>query len=116
MAWYRFIASHGPGHQSHSEEYQWLDNEALGEEINDKLLKELWDDWTEGYEWPIGKVELVDKLPEKAKQGLISKYKYEIEDAKEMLKIIINDQELYEKILNIDIKTFDALRKIFPQS
>jgi len=85
MPWYKFDAIHGPGHQSSSVKYEWYD-----EEPDENSLKYEWDSWVRDWEWPIGKpgVTKVDELPDEVRHRKIERYKFVIEDAQEMLRII----------------------------
>jgi hypothetical protein len=55
MTWYRFHADHGPGHQSHSVEWKWLEWYP-----SDDDLKMMWEDIFASREWPVGGWEKTD--------------------------------------------------------
>lgn len=94
--WYKFEAIHGPGHQSHTEEYKWLEPELTGE-----LMGEVWSDWVNGedMDWPKGSLTAIEKLPEKERLAQIRKYQDRIEDAEYMLKILLGEERHNETTL-----------------
>lgn len=85
MPWYKFSVRHGPGHQSYSERYDWYP-----EPLIENLLEELKEDWyyREDFDNPVGKVVLVDKLPENVRQKMIKKYEGQIETAQDILQVL----------------------------
>lgn len=83
MPWYKFYASHGPGHQSETIFYRWYD-----EVLNKDLRDEFWQDAFRENEWPIGGVRLCAKLPEKVHREEIDRHNRRIKSAQYMLKVL----------------------------
>lgn len=85
MPWYKISVDHGGGHQSHSERFVWRDERASKAE-----REQMFEDFCEDryMENAIGKVRAVAKLPEKVRREKIDDYRYEIDHAKRMLKIL----------------------------
>jgi len=87
MAWYKFEASHGPGHQNKSIKYEWYD----GEESEDSdFLNEEWTHWVMKEDWEdsFGDVTQVDVLPEDVRLRKIKFCENNIAYARDMLKIL----------------------------
>ena len=59
MPWYRIYANHGPGHQSSSEVYRWVEKPLSNEQRG-----EVWDNEMGTLDDPIGKVVEVKSIPE----------------------------------------------------
>ena len=83
MSWYRIEADYGPGHQSHSGEYQWFDRKLTRAE-----KQEVFEETFKGHDWPVGSVSVVSKLPKKVVEEKILQYKRTIEQATKMLTVL----------------------------
>lgn len=83
MPWYLFYASHGPGHQFRTEEYEYVDHQLRGTE-----RKERWQDWAREMDWPVGGVRRVHRLPEQEVVRMRSVYKSRISHARLMLEVL----------------------------
>lgn len=83
MGWYRFYATHGPGHQSRSERYLYFE-----EPLSDEEQEERWDALFRHKDWPIGDTEKVDALPEKERERQIRDYRGRLEYVTEMLRVL----------------------------
>lgn len=83
MPWYRLKVDHGPGHQTSTERYEWSD-EVLTKDGKEEMFNSL----CNCMEYPIGKITLVKKLPEKVKTDQISLHKCRISYARKMLKVL----------------------------
>jgi hypothetical protein len=85
MPWYRIYANHGPGHQSSTEFYRWYEKPL---DTKDKR-KEAWEEeFAYNYDWPIGDVELCDKLPQHIHDNKIKGFQSDIEHAHRMLDVL----------------------------
>lgn len=76
--WYYIRCMHGPGHQSHSDLYEWLEDRPTPEEAIDN--------WFRHHTWPV--IEKITKLKRLPKNVLTMKKEYYyamIYHAKEML-------------------------------
>lgn len=83
MPWYKFYADHGPGHQSHSEFYQWRD-----QPFEDAQHRhEVWEDAFREKDYPIGKVVLVKKLPEAILLSKRAEFLSKLQRARYLLKV-----------------------------
>jgi len=70
MYWYKFHCVHGPGHQGSSTEYRCYPRKMSREE-----RKETYDSWLNPYwEWPIGYIRLVNKIPVDERDRMIAEY------------------------------------------
>jgi len=85
MPWYRFSANHGPGHQSRSEEYRYFDKR-IDKEEKEFQWNYIFD--TFEYDWPIGNVTCVRKVPEAVRTNMIEDYKDKKAHAVKMLKVL----------------------------
>jgi hypothetical protein len=83
MPWYRFSANHGPGHQGHTEKYRYFE-----EKLSSKDKKYYWDSIFDDFEWPIGNVVCVRKVPEAVRTNMIEDYKDKKAHAVKMLKVL----------------------------
>lgn len=80
--WYRFYANHGPGHQSSSEFYKWLENGT------DEEMQECWEYFFGSYEWPVGGWERVEKLPKDVVRTKLDHYQFQKDLAEKMIAIL----------------------------
>jgi hypothetical protein len=83
MAWYKFEAQHGPGHQGYLVAYYWIEGSPDKDD-----LKERWEDFTCVMEDPVGHATKVKALPEDVRQQKINHYRFSMERAMKMLKIL----------------------------
>jgi hypothetical protein len=92
--WYKFYANHGPGHQSHLEFYEWIPNGWSEEE-----LQENWNFLFRDTDYPIGKAEKVEELPEKVRLEKIKHYESAAKCASYMLKTLgVKQLSLAERV------------------
>jgi len=105
MPWYRIPVSHGPGHQSKSEDYRWSDK---------PMSKDEKEDWFNEYSsymnYAIGKITIVKKLPKKVKEEKLWTYKARIKYAKQMLNILKETEVRKSKRPTMSRETY--LRKV----
>jgi hypothetical protein len=85
MPWYKVFADHGPGHQSHTEFYTF-ERETLKEDSREALWQDHFD--TGRYEWPIGGVKLVKKLPEQIRVSKLASYESKLKHDRFMLQVL----------------------------
>jgi hypothetical protein len=85
MPWYRIYASHGPGHQSSSEYYRYF-----AKSLDKAGKKDAWDEiFDDGrHDWPIGDVELCERLPQNVYDEKIAGFQSSIEYANRMLEVM----------------------------
>jgi hypothetical protein len=86
MPWYRIFANHGPGHQSSTEFYCWYEKPLDTKEKRKEAWETAFDDVR--YDWPIGDVELVDKLPQHIHDEKIASFQLDIAHAYKMLGVL----------------------------
>lgn len=89
--WYKFYANHGPGHQGYTEDYFYISGI-----LSDDDRRAYWDNWVYRFDYPIGDIEPVDKLPEKIRLEKIEYYQSNIKSCKFMLKQLGVDNECSE--------------------
>jgi hypothetical protein len=83
MVWYRLHCNAGPGHQSSFEEYVWF-----YEEPNDADLEDTWEHLFRERRNPVGGCEKVEELPEDIRQDKVREYRYKLNHAQHMLKVL----------------------------
>jgi hypothetical protein len=85
MPWYKIFARHGPGHQSNSTFYEWRDRL-----LDRSGRKALWQDYFANYEYdyPIGQVRLIAKLPEDIHRSKIIGCKANINHSRKLLSVL----------------------------
>ncbi len=88
MAWYRFWADHGPGHQSHSERYVWLTAKEQFQPITKKLLEGLWEDEFQNRDFAVGDVEKVKAPPEKVRSFMLATERNKLERCRRMIVLL----------------------------
>ena len=79
--WFLFTADHDPDHQSHSEFYEWVEEDFT----NKDSLNLLWDDFFKDTHWPIGKITRIKKLPKEIRLQKIEECKRVIRNNVDML-------------------------------
>jgi len=88
MAWYKFHAIHGPGHQSESTEYKWFHYSFMENgEPSELELTYLWENWARNWHDSVGGFELVRELPSEIIASLIKQYTSE----QSHVAMILND-------------------------
>lgn len=92
MPWYRIYANHGPGHQSSTEFYRWFEKPLATKESRKDAWEGIFDDGR--YDWPIGDVERVDRLPQHIYDEKVSGYWNSINHAKRMLTVLTNTKTM----------------------
>jgi hypothetical protein len=83
MPWYKFLADHGPGHQSRTTIFKWYESPLKGED-----REEAWHDVfgdERRYNDPIGNVRLVKKLSEDVRASKAVDYRRMLDHARLML-------------------------------
>jgi hypothetical protein len=88
MPWYRIFANHGPGHQSSTEFYRWYEEALATKQQREDAWEEAFGDGR--YDWPIGDVELCDRLPHHIREQKIEGCRNTIEHARKMLNVLGN--------------------------
>ena len=88
MPWYRIFANHGPGHQSSSEHYRFFAEPLRTKEQKKEAWEEIFASYD--YDWPIGDVELVEKLPQHIHDQQVESFKRAVEHGHRMLDILAN--------------------------
>jgi hypothetical protein len=86
MPWYRIFANHGPGHQSTTEYYHWHDKPLVTKEDRKEAWESVFDD--PRYDWPIGDVELCERLPQHILDEKIVGFESSIDRAYKMLTVL----------------------------
>lgn len=95
MAWYKFWASHGPGHQGKTIEYRWFDPPLKTKDAR----KEAWQEWCDPYwEWPIGNLRLVHRIPKSAHDLLVSRCELGILGARAMLRVLAKTETYVQRV------------------
>lgn len=114
MSWYKIDVRHGPGHQSRTVEYKYIEDEWYTSEkaIEEDLKEMVIEDW---WECPIGYITKLIELPEDVRQSKIRWYKDKIDVANKMLRMlydyvphkyyaICNDGETLQGVTRDDLK------------
>jgi len=85
MYWYRFYATHGPGHQG--ERIAYLPSDAP---YTVEGAKEAWYEWVarEGLDDAVGRAERVHKLPRRVHAQLVAEYAFQLQNAQHMLEVL----------------------------
>jgi len=91
MSWYRVFASHGPGHQSSSEFFQFA-----AKKLSAQGQKDLWHELFDGdsYDWLVGGVEHLNGLPEHVLASKKSDCSDSIKHANAMLAELRNTRSI----------------------
>lgn len=103
MPWYHIYADHGPGHQSHTQFYQWYDEKLSRQEARDQFEAIFADK-----RWPVGHVTLLQKLPIDVliskRQELVRQLRATKQHTKKMLKIL--DETRPSRCIHQYVKSF----------
>jgi hypothetical protein len=87
MPWYKFYADHGPGHQSHSEDYRYH-----AEPLRKADRADEWEEWIYGFRHiqshAIGDIKLVRKLPEKIRKAKLEAAKSNLKHWQKMVMVL----------------------------
>jgi hypothetical protein len=83
VPWYKFYATHGPGHQSETVFYRWYD-----EVLSSDLRNEFWQDEFRDREWPVGYVRRVPRLPRSVWYELVREFEGRLGRAQQILQIL----------------------------
>ena len=85
MPWYHYTANHGGGHQSHTDEYIFHDDE-----ISPEAQEDYWQDWAHAkhIDYGRGSVTRVEGLPPKVQQSLIATWTAKRDHANRVLQHI----------------------------
>jgi hypothetical protein len=86
MPWYRIYASHGPGHQSSTEFYRYYSAVLDTKQKRKDAWDEAFDDGR--YDWPIGDVELCERLPQHIHDEKVTGFESSIRHAYNMLEVL----------------------------
>jgi hypothetical protein len=109
MPWYRIYADHGPGHQSSTEFYRWYSNPL----DTKQKRKDAWEEWFDGscgqYDYPIGDVELVDRLPQHVYDEKVKAAHDAVSHAHSMMDILRKTQT--KPVIAVRLETFWAVSK-----
>lgn len=88
MPWYKVYITYGPGHMASFTEYAWSPDD-----LNDEYKRELIEQFIPSYwDYPIGRCEMVDKLPPEVSKYKMVFYKQQIENAEFMLGILNSEE------------------------
>ena len=81
MPWYRFIAHHGPGHQSTTVLYEWFDSQ-----LSRLRQRAAFDRLFEDKDGPVGIVKMVRSLPKEERERKADGFRGQIAYAERMLR------------------------------
>ena len=95
MPWYKIVGDGGPGHQTHTEQYEWSDVELKSKDDKRKF----WDNYMpEYYGNTTGGLRKVDALPDKVWNKKADNYKYRLKYIREQIKIL-KDTPILKKVI-----------------
>jgi hypothetical protein len=107
MPWYRIFADHGPGHQSSTEFYRFYSAPLDTKQKRRDVWEEVFDDGR--YDYPIGDVELCEKLPQHIYDEKVSGFHSSIEYATKMLDVMRKTET--KPVIAVRLETFWAVSK-----
>ena len=99
MPWYHFQASHGPGHQSSDERYQYFDKSLT------KAEEKMWfEEYFADLDWPTGGVEMVESIPEHILASKIASCKNSIKYNRDLLKVLAKTESKSVIAVRLEVK------------
>lgn len=84
MPWYKINITHGPGHHSRHISYRYFE-----QPLSQAQRRDLWSyELSQQFDWPIGSIKLVKKLPKEEIENQLERYELDIKRARIMLKML----------------------------